>query len=441
MNPKNSSNWFGSYQPRTYGPTGRAFVELFETELAGIARTRLPRAYEPIVVPASSWRCLLAATRRLLTLQRQLIMGLASSSLERVTALGANPADFPRFVRSERFELDHALDMSRNDVVVGPEGPKFIEFNVGAGVGGALEFEIERRIWQRVRGDAGMKRFVDVSVYGLLSRVLRDARNQPSSDRTRALLVSSLADPAKTPQYFAAQRAMFAEFGVDAEFVDVGDLDALSQDQIDESVALMQFNEREMNESGVSMSHIAQALDQGLIAVPSQTSRLVDSKKTMALLSERSSQLGAVDRALVESYIPWTRVLEDGPTSHRHGTEDLLDYVVKNQDQLVIKSADGYSSGEVFFGNTVDASRWLAVIDTALNAGYYVVQEVVQSVRVPIRIVDSDGVTDVVSANPRICPFHIGGEGTGYCVRFNTAHEPGPVGRASGAMPGCVMSE
>lgn len=49
----------------------------------------------------------------------------------------------------------------------------------------------------------------------------------------------------------------------------------------------------------------------GLTAIPSQSARLVDSKKMLARLSEGLPWMSDAGRALVSRFVPWTRIVRD----------------------------------------------------------------------------------------------------------------------------------
>ena len=69
-------------------------------------------------------------------------MGLAGDRAGRIAALGIDPADCPLFTPDEDFELRHSADMTRADVIIGPDGPKFVEFNVSGAFGGMVHFQL-----------------------------------------------------------------------------------------------------------------------------------------------------------------------------------------------------------------------------------------------------------------------------------------------------------
>ncbi|MPY61990.1 hypothetical protein [Streptomyces spongiae] len=441
MSSSPTGSWFGTYTPRTGGPSPRHLAETFENDLSEIARTRFPRAFEPMVVPRESYRELMRATERVLELQRRAVIALAPDSEGRVAALKADPADLPRLGSDEAYEAAHAIDFSRADVVVAEDGPKFVEFNVGAGVGAMLEFELERRIWQQVRRETGEPELTAPSLYGLIAgHVERTcaALGIPPA----VLLVGCLADPAKTTRYFDTQIGLLREQGVQARFADLRTL----LDEMGSTagtaglLGIVQFAEREANNCGWDMSPLVTATRNGLFALPSQTARLVDSKKVLALLSEGLPWMSGEDHDVVRRHVPWTRIVADRKADWRGRSHELPVLLVEQQEHFVLKGASGYSSQEVFFGLSTPAADWERLVASAVESEYYVAQEVVMPVRHPMRaLLDEDGNTDTVMANPRVSPFCVAGVATGCSMRFNPTDQIGPVTRPYGAWPGVLL--
>lgn len=445
MSNSSPRSWFGEYAPWTGGPAPDELVEIFAAEFSGIPAHRFPRAAEPMIVPLESYQSLLSATTRLLELQREAVARLASNSPGRLAALRADPSDFPRFGadngHDERYEIEHCIDFSRADVVIGRDGPQFVEFNVGAGVGTALEFELERRVWERARREAGETPWTARDLFeqyaAFVKRTCADRGIGPS-----AVLIGSLEDPSRTTQYFDRQEDLLREFGVDARFVDLRSL----RDEMDSGagpadvLGIVQFCEREANDGGWDMSSLTSATKSGLFALPSQTARLVDSKKVLGLLSEEPAWMSAESRELVRRFVPWTRSVADRRVDWRGRPTGLLRLLLEEREHFVIKSAAGYSSKEVYFGATTPDVEWAALITAAVESDDFVAQEMVEPARHPIRtVVDGSGRTETLLVKVKASPFCIGGVATGCFMRFDPSEQIGPVARSYGAGPGVLL--
>jgi hypothetical protein len=119
--------------------------------------------------------------------------------------------------------------------------------------------------------------------------------------------------------------------------------------------------------------------DGAVCIVNSPRSKLLHKKAVFALLSDE--QLGldltAQERTVVDSTIPWTRMLVEGTTGYDGRTVDLVRHLRSNQDRFVLKPVDDYGGRGVILGWDVSASEWEREIESALRK-HYVVQERVE---------------------------------------------------------------
>jgi hypothetical protein len=106
------------------------------------------------------------------------------------------------------------------------------------------------------------------------------------------------------------------------------------------------------------------------------------------LTEERNAKLfSREERELVRQHIPWTRVVADVGTSHYGKPIELLAFLRKERENLVLKPSDEYGGTGVTLGWETKESAWDATIDKAVSAshaggdaGCWIVQE-----RIPIR--------------------------------------------------------
>jgi uncharacterized circularly permuted ATP-grasp superfamily protein len=99
------------------------------------------------------------------------------------------------------------------------------------------------------------------------------------------------------------------------------------------------------------------------------------------------------ERRLFQRHIPWTRLLADRQTALPAGrVGDLLEYVRRERERLVIKPNRGYGGDGVVLGHSSDQSGWESAIERALrDPDRWVAQEVVD---VPVHqfpLVGDDG--------------------------------------------------
>ncbi len=159
--------------------------------------------------------------------------------------------------------------------------------------------------------------------------------------------------------------------------------------------------------SQCGMNHpLIQASRAGAVCVVNPIScRLPGKKASFAFLSdeENADWFTPVQRSAVLESIPWTRMVEERKTMYAGQTIDLIPFIAKHKDRLVLKPNDNYGGRAVVLGWMVDVATWEAAVTTALNAPY-VVQERIQ---LPTEIFPS-WENDMLLFAPRwldTCPF------------------------------------
>ncbi|MFI5058324.1 MAG: hypothetical protein ACHQLQ_09060 [Candidatus Acidiferrales bacterium] len=88
------------------------------------------------------------------------------------------------------------------------------------------------------------------------------------------------------------------------------------------------------------------------------------------------------ERELIKRHVPWTRVVADVNTAHYGEHIELLAFIRRERNNLVLKPNDEYGGSGVTLGWETDEAAWDAAIGRALSAknGVWIVQE-----RIPIR--------------------------------------------------------
>jgi hypothetical protein len=96
------------------------------------------------------------------------------------------------------------------------------------------------------------------------------------------------------------------------------------------------------------------------------------------LTDERFSALfSPAQQDVIARHIPWTRVVRDGRTTHRHSTIDLVAFIRQHRETLVLKPNDEYGGTGVTLGWETGPSSWDEALQGALGApeGTWIVQE------------------------------------------------------------------
>ena len=101
------------------------------------------------------------------------------------------------------------------------------------------------------------------------------------------------------------------------------------------------------------------------------------------LTDEQNGALFSYDeRELIKRHIPWTRIVADQKTAHYGRPIELLSFLRKERQNLVLKPSDEYGGAGVTLGWQTDEDNWDAAIERALTAknGVWIAQE-----RIPVR--------------------------------------------------------
>jgi len=116
--------------------------------------------------------------------------------------------------------------------------------------------------------------------------------------------------------------------------------------------------------------------DRRVCMVNSFRTELTRKRSLLALLTDDriNSKFPAAERKAIQEAVPLTRVVAAGKTTWGGGTVDLLEFIVRNRESLVLRPSE--DSGEVHSieGWKTNASEWSRAINTALR-GQFVVQE------------------------------------------------------------------
>jgi hypothetical protein len=137
----------------------------------------------------------------------------------------------------------------------------------------------------------------------------------------------------------------------------------------------------ELVERGTPNNPVVRAVQSGAVCMVNPfRCKLLHKKASLAVLSdERNSGLfSGAEREVIDAHIPWTRVVAERTTSHEGRKVDLVPFIIKERERLVLKPNDAYGGAGIVLGWEVDGPTWEREIRVALGEPF-VVQE-----RVPI---------------------------------------------------------
>lgn len=439
-----SSSWYGAdplpLESRLPIP---ALIETLRDTMAEIGHPMDPCSVRPVVVPRASLDEVFSATAALVRLLRRTLLEAAPTSAGRVAALGADPGHYPLFIDGP-VEEEYAACMARPDVVVDATGPKFIEFNLGAGVSGVTESSVNTKAWIQAFGGADRAPFYGIDPLaeraGVLARAVRELGADP------AVAIVGTARDLKvrgSTHFFDVQIKAYKRIGLTAEFFEPEDLLAGLglPGRPRYQVGLRHFTIPEMRGHGIDLAPMRAALDAGCALLATQTAHVISNKKVMAWVSEGRPWMTADERETVAQYLPWTRMVGDRPVQWRGAARRLPDLLLDRQEEFVLKPAVGMQAQHVVAGRDCDPGSWRKLVANAVSTGDFIVQEYVESIPYLMEFAHGEG-PDTYEAEvfPVLSPFTFDGRPGGCMARYLPPGRRGLVSVGSyGALPTVVL--
>jgi hypothetical protein len=131
---------------------------------------------------------------------------------------------------------------------------------------------------------------------------------------------------------------------------------------------------------GVENPLVQAARDRAVCVANGFGVQLAFRKNLFALLSDPDhSHLFEEDvLRVIHDHLPWTRRVQEGETSYRGKGVDLISFISRNRESLVLKPGGDYGGKGVVLGWETTREQWESTLDHALSNSY-VVQE-----RVPV---------------------------------------------------------
>ena len=127
--------------------------------------------------------------------------------------------------------------------------------------------------------------------------------------------------------------------------------------------------------------------------VNSFRSKLIHKKALFAVLTNQryAALFSEAELAAIAAHVPWTRLVRDERSDYQGEQIDLLEFVRRNSQKLVLKPNDDYGGHGITIGWNVNQADWDAAIEKALENGDYLVQERVPTARETFPALTDDG--------------------------------------------------
>ncbi|MBA3320440.1 MAG: hypothetical protein H0T45_03215 [Pyrinomonadaceae bacterium] len=176
--------------------------------------------------------------------------------------------------------------------------------------------------------------------------------------------------------------------------------------------------------------------------VNSFRSKLVHKKALFAVLTdERYAHLfSANEQAAIRAHVPWTRKVRDDKTKHYTVQIELLDFISKNRDRLVLKPNDDYGGHGISIGWNTDQGEWDQALNHALANSDYLVQERVKTARETFPALLPDGTIEFAEQLVDLDPLLFYGKVGSAFTRLSFS-ELANVTSGGGMVPTFIISE
>jgi hypothetical protein len=324
---------------------------------------------------------------------------------------------------------------SRLDAFLLPESLKFAEYN-GESPAGAGYSETLGEIFSALPVMAQFSKRSAVHSYPLSAKLL-DALVMSyidwggKSKRPQIAIVDWKGVP--TWSEFEILKARFERMGVPTLVADPRDLtfdgQKLSADGKKIDLVYRRVLMNDIVAKPAECSALVNAYTANAVCVANSFRCKIPHVKTFfaVLTDERNEALfSPPERKIIANHVPWTRVVADVRTSHHGESVELLTFMRKERENLVIKPSDEYGGTGVTLGWEISESGWESAIQAALsspgpenNGACWIVQE-----RIPIRrevfpYITGDGKVEFRDMLVDFAPYLFRGKLAGYLTRLS----------------------
>ena len=413
--------WFGSHRlhPAASPDTIRRMLRYELRDTGWPYQHLLPAA--PMAIPRAAYAEVFRVSLALVELLRRTVLETAPTTAGRLAAYRMPGTEDRLWVRDPFIEERYPDCVVRPDLVIGRSGPQFLEFNVSGALGGVVETHSRLAGWRRLHADdEGRTPFRSPSPLAVRAEMFRSLSAELAL-APRVAIVGSARVVGVERRYFEMEADYYNSHGLNARFFEPEELSEAwdCAPHLRHAIGLRNFTVPDWLEVGLDTAPVQDALDNGCLLVGTQTSTFLHSKLTMGLLSEGRPWMTGSERSLVDRYLPWTRILSERRTDRGGRQVDLLPFVVRNRELLVLKAGLGESGNQVVIGREVDQAGWESAVREAVESGGSIVQDFVepQTCRVTL-IADGADEPHEVDVAPVLGPLLFGGRPAGLFCRF-----------------------
>jgi len=324
-----------------------------------------------------------------------------------------------------------ASTASRLDAFLLPDSLKFAEYN-GESPAGAGYAETLAEIFHELPMMGEFARKYEVERYALsgklLEALLQSYRDWGGSAQKPQI---AIVDWEEVPTWseFEILQARFEKVGIPTLIADPRQLEwdgkslVAGGQKIDLVYRRVLVND--MVSKPAECSALVKAYTAGAVCVANNfRCKIAHVKAFFAVLTDEQNgglfSLG--ERELIRKHIPWTRVVRDVNTGHYGRTVELLAFIRKQRENLVLKPSDEYGGSGVTLGWETSEAGWDEAIERALAAknGAWIVQERIPTRREVFPYIVRAGRVDYRDMLVDFAPYLFRGKLCGFLTRLSS---------------------
>lgn len=188
---------------------------------------------------------------------------------------------------------------------------------------------------------------------------------------------------------------------------------------------------------------LLQAYRAGAICmVNSFRSKLIHKKALFGVLTDNryAPLFSATELAAIRAHVPWTRIVSDEASDYGDEHIELLEFVRRNSERLVLKPNDDYGGHGITIGWNANESEWDDAIEAALESGDYLVQERVPTARETFPALTPDGRVEFADQLVDLDPLLFNGKVGSAFTRLSYT-ELANVSSGGGMVPTYIVSQ
>ena len=324
-----------------------------------------------------------------------------------------------------------ASTASRLDAFLLPDSLKFAEYN-GESPAGAGYAETLAEIFSELPMMGPFARKYEVHRYSLSAKLL-EALLQSYRDWGGSVQKPQVAivDWEEVPTWseFEILRARFEKMGIPTLIADPRELEwdgkalTLEENRVDLVYRRVLIND--IVAKPAECSALVKAYTAGAVCVANNFRCKIPHVKAFfaVLTDEQNGGLFSLsERELIRKHIPWTRVVADVQTAHYGEHVELLAFIRKERENLVLKPSDEYGGSGVTLGWETSEAAWDEAIERALTAknGAWIVQERISIRREVFPYIAQRGRVDYRDMLVDFAPYLFRGKLCGFLTRLSS---------------------